>query len=113
MKILFIFSLTCLSFFAQAEVSSSDVSQMLDQMVKDGTISKSEAAKAKIKMNGMSSEQWSTLNEQASLMAEKQGRGPASIKDMSASSNGNLDGAQFQQIKDDIKKMVPQYKSQE
>lgn len=89
---------------AFAEVSQSDVTSMLDKMVRDGTISASEAEKAKIKMKSMNGTQWSALNSTAEKVAVS--RRPASIPEAKSS---DLDKAQFNQIEDDIKKIMPEH----
>ena len=93
-----------------AEVSPEHVSQMLDQMVKENTISPEEAEKAKIRMRSMNQEQWTAINQKATSIAAT--RGPASVSGNKIKEvhNIDLDGAQFKQIQDDIKKIVPEYR---
>lgn len=100
------------SFSLHAEVSPEQVDQMIDQMVSNNVISKTEAEKAKIKMRSMSSHQWSQINEEAAKVAA---RSPASVNTPSENKieevkGIDLDSAQFKQIQSDIGKIVPQYK---
>jgi hypothetical protein len=93
-----------------AQVSQEQVEQMLGQMVKENVISAQEAEKAKIKMNSMNSQEWSSLNQKASDMAASSSRAPASVDGVQAIKqfkSRDLDKAQFKQIEDDIKKMSP------
>jgi DNA-binding MarR family transcriptional regulator len=95
-----------------AEVSSSEVSAMIDQMVEKNVISKSEAEKAKARMVNMTPEQWSKINQQAQAIA---GRSPASASVPSENKieevhSIDLDSAQFKQIQSDMGKIVPSYK---
>lgn len=110
MKWLLTFSLF-LSVAAQAEVSHEHVSQMIDQMVEKNVISKVEAEKAKLRMQSMSPEQWSQINQQAGKIAA---RSPASVvpsqNRIEEVKGIDLDSAQFKQIQDDISKIVPQHK---
>jgi len=108
MKLLFIFSLLVTSSVAVAEVSHAEVESMLNQMVKENVISAAEAEKAKIKMKHISPDQWKQINQTAQDVAS---RSPASIP----SSNNitevhkvDLDGEQFKQIQQDIKRIVPE-----
>lgn len=108
MKLLFSLILL-VSLQVKAEVSPEHVNTMIDQMVKNNVISPEEAEKAKIKMKSMSSEQWTQINEKAATIAA---RSPASVE--TASSNKieevhgiDLEGKQFQQIQNDMKKFVP------
>ncbi len=101
-----------MSLSVQAEVSTENVSSMIDQMVTKGVISKDEADKAKLRMKGMSNEQWSAINAQAAKIAA---RSPASANVESHNKieevHGiDLDSAQFKQIQNDIGKIVPQAK---
>lgn len=105
----FIVMLFSLSAFA--EVSQEHVTSMLDQMVKENVISQEEAEKAKFKMKNMSPSQWEQINQTAASVAA---RAPASV---SPSSNNiqevnkiDLDGAQFKQIQEDIKKIMPEHR---
>lgn len=96
----------------QAEVSQEHVSSMIDQMVTKGVISKVEAERTKIRMQGLNSEQWSAINAQAAKIAA---RNPASALEKSENKieevHGiDLDSAQFKQIQSDIGKIVPQQK---
>ncbi len=100
------------SFQAMAEVSPSEVSTMIDQMVAKNVISKADAEKAKARMANMGPEQWSKINAEAKKVAD---RSPASAN--VASENKieevqgiDLDSAQFKQIQSDMGKIVPQYK---
>lgn len=96
----------------EAEVSPEHVDTMIDQMVRENVISKSEADKAKMRMRSMSPTQWSQINDQAGKIAA---RSPASA--ITPSENKieevkgiDLDSAQFKQIQSDIGKIVPQHK---
>jgi DNA-binding PadR family transcriptional regulator len=91
-----------------AEVSHGEVESMLNQMVKENVISAAEAEKAKIKMKHISPDQWKQINETAQGVAA---RSPASVP---SSNNINevhkvdLDGEQFKQIQQDIKRIIPE-----
>jgi hypothetical protein len=110
----FFLALFILSFLplAMAEVSPGHVESMLEQMVRENVISAKEAEKAKIRMRTMNPKQWAQINEKAAAIAA---RSPASVptsNNIEEVRNINLDGAQFQQIQDDIKKIVPEYRDQ-
>lgn len=100
------------SFQLKADVSHERVSEMLDQMVKENVISKEEADKARIRMKNISPEQWGQINAKASQIAA---RSPASVLEPSNNriqevNKIDLDGAQFKQIQEDMKKIVPEYR---
>lgn len=107
LSITFLFSLQI-----HAEVSHEHVGSMIDQMVSKGVISKEEAEKAKIRMKGMSADQWSQINAQAAKIAA---RSPASASTYSNNRieevHGiDLDSAQFQQIQNDMGKIIPHHR---
>lgn len=95
------------STLALAEVSPAEVSDMLQQMVKENVISAEEAEKAKIKMKTMNTDQWSQINVKAVTVAAN--RTPASVSSHSIAEvkNVDLDGAQFKAIQEDIGKILP------
>jgi hypothetical protein len=100
------------SFQSMAEVSPERVVSMLDQMVEKNVISKEEAAKAKARMQTLSSDQWIAINRQAEKAAL---RAPASTSVTSENKieevHGiDLDSVQFKQIQSDLEKIVPQHK---
>lgn len=108
----YIFFILLFSFTAQAEVNPEHVESMLQQMVRENVISPVEAEKAKIRMKSMSPDQWSAINKQAATVAAA--RTPASV-----TPSGNkieevhgidLDGAQFKEIQNEVRKIVPQYR---
>lgn len=107
MKWILSLSLLMLSSLAQAEVSQDQVGEMLKQMVKENVISEEEAKKAVLKMKTMNAAEWSTLNGKASTVAAS--RKPASTDAIKEAKGKDLDGAQFRQIQDDIKNIMPQY----
>lgn len=93
-----------------AEVSPEHVEAMLQQMVRENVISPEDALKAKTRMKTLSPDQWSAINEKATQAASRM---PASV--MASSSNKieevnsvDLDGAQFKQIQNEMRKIVPQ-----
>ncbi len=99
------------SFSALGQVSQQNVSEMLNQMVRENVISAVEAEKAKFKMNNMHEDEWAAINKQAAAAAA---RSPASV-----TPSGNkieeihkidLEGEQFKQIQQDIKKIIPDHK---
>lgn len=99
------------SFSVNAEVDPGHVESMLDQMVKENVISATEAEKAKIKLKTMSPEQWKEVNKKAAVLAARM---PASV---GPSANRieevrgiDLDGAQFKEIQNEVKRIMPQYK---
>jgi membrane peptidoglycan carboxypeptidase len=105
-SVFFILSLTI-----RAEVNPGHVESMLDQMVRENVISKEEAEKAKFRMKSMNKEQWSQINQKAKELANRM---PASVepsKNKIEEVHGiDLDGAQFKQIQDDMKKIMPEYR---
>ncbi|HXH30080.1 MAG TPA: hypothetical protein VNJ01_04650 [Bacteriovoracaceae bacterium] len=108
----FIIAFFSFATLASANVLPGHVDGMLDQMVKENVISLEEAQKAKLRMKSLSPEQWKKINSEAKVAAS---RSPASA--MTVSSNKiyevnkiDLDGAQFKQIQDDMKKIMPEYK---
>lgn len=99
------------SFSVQAEVAPGHVENMLDQMVKENVISATEAEKAKIRLKTMSPDQWKEVNKKAAVIAARM---PASVQ---PSANRieevrgiDLDWAQFKEIQNEVKKIMPQYK---
>jgi hypothetical protein len=110
----FIFTLTILFTFtaAHAQVAPEHVESMLQQMVRENVISPVEAEKAKLRMKSMSPDQWSAINKQAATVAAA--RSPASV---TPSNNKieevhgiDLDGAQFKEIQNEVRKIVPEYR---
>lgn len=96
----------------KAEVNPGQVESMLEQMVRENVISAQEAQKAKIRLRTMRPEQWAEINKQATKIAS---RSPASVNShnrIEELHKINLDGAQFKQIQDDIKKIMPEYRNQ-
>ena len=98
------------SFYAYSEVDPSHVESMLDQMVRENVIGQDEANKAKARLRLMNKDQWKQINVKAESMASRM---PASTVSTSntieeAAKNIDLDGAQFKQIQDDMKKIVPE-----
>lgn len=114
MKLVTILFVLTFSSFLRAEVSPAHVASMLQQMVRENVISAEEAEKARIRMLAMNKEQWKAINDQAQKVAVA--RGPASLQPsenkIEEVHNIDLDGAQFKQIQDDIKKIVPEYQNQ-
>jgi hypothetical protein len=107
LSLTFIFSLQ-----VSADVSLEHVDSMIEQMVQKNVISRAEAEKTKARMRSLSPEQWGQINKQAATIAA---RSPASANVQSEVNITevkaiDLDGAQFNQIKSDIGKIVPNYK---
>lgn len=98
-----------LSFHSLAEVDPSHVESMLDQMVQQNVVSKEEAQKAKIRLRSMNKDQWTEINRQAQSHAARM---PASASEnkIQEVNRIDLDGDQFKQIQNDLKKIVPEYK---
>lgn len=105
-----LFILFCfLSFSVFAEVSKENVDDMIKQMVADKVISSEEGERARARLLTMNGDQWKAINSKAMAQAA---RYPASA---SSSSNNkieevgaiDLDGAQFKQIQNDLKMIVP------
>ena len=94
--LMLLFSLPCF-----AEVSRDRVEMILDQMVRENIISPAEAEKAKLRMKNMKPDQWSKLTTEANTLAN---RLPASVGTISK----DLDGAQFQAITNEAKRILPQ-----
>lgn len=95
----------------QADVSPEHVADMLSQMVRENVISKEEAEKAKSRLGAMTPEQWKKVNEQAANYAA---RTPASANPQSSNKiesvqGVDLDGEQFRQIQNDMRKIAPSY----
>lgn len=110
MKTLILLGLT-FTLNALADVSKENVETMLQQMVKENVISKEEAEKAKSRLHAVTPEQWAGINKTAYAAAARM---PASENGTSQNRieevNGiDLDGAQFQAIQNDLRKIVPQY----
>lgn len=99
------------SFSVKAEVSHEQVESMLEQMVRENVISATEAEKAKMRMKNMSPQQWSDINQKAQVIAQ---RSPASLQPSSNKieevNNIDLDGAQFKEIQNEVKKIMPEYR---
>lgn len=110
MKKLFSIILLTSSLYSFADVSPQHVDDMLKQMVAEKVISADEAERAKVRLKGLSPEQWKqikTAGEQAAA------RSPASAAVASENKiqevqGMDLDGAQFKQIQNDLRKIVPQ-----
>ncbi len=111
----FIFSLVCLvSLSAWSEVSKDNVDDMIKQMVADKVISSEEGERARAKLKTMNSDQWQAINAKAMTQAA---RYPASASTSSTNKIEevgaiDLDGAQFKQIQNDLKMIVPSSKDQ-
>jgi membrane peptidoglycan carboxypeptidase len=94
-----------------AEVTPKHVESMLDQMVRENVISKEEADKARTRMKNLTPKQWSDINQQTAIMAE---RSPASVtpsnNKIEEVNNIDLDGAQFKTIENEIKRIIPEYR---
>ncbi len=108
MKFTLLSILLAFSFSTAAEVSHSEVESMLNQMVKENVISATEAEKAKIKLKHISPDEWKQINNTAQEVAA---RSPASVmpssNDITEVHKVDLDGAQFKQIQEEIKRIVP------
>lgn len=104
-------SLLLFTFNTFADVSPEHVKDMLAQMVRENVISKEEAEKAKARLEVMSPDQWKKINQQAESYASRM---PASVNSASSNKienvNGiDLDGEQFKQIQNDLRKIAPSY----
>lgn len=100
-----------LSITSHAEVAPAQVDSMLQQMVRENVISPVEAEKAKIRMKSMSPEQWSAINKQAQTIASRSPASAVPSNNKIEEVHGiDLDGAQFKNIVDEVKKIVPQYR---
>lgn len=99
------------SFSVKAEVSHEHVESMLDQMVRENVISPAEAEKAKLRMKGMTPQQWTDINKKAAVVAQ---RSPASLQPSNNKIEEvqgiDLDGAQFKEIQNEVKKIMPEYR---
>jgi DNA-binding PadR family transcriptional regulator len=110
MKKILSIALIAFSFQAMAEVDPSQVETMLKQMVSESVISADEAGRATARLKALSPEQWKAINEKASSIAS---RTPASANGTSNNkieevNSIDLDGAQFKQIQNDLRTIVPQ-----
>jgi hypothetical protein len=92
-----------------AQVTQSHVESMLDQMVRENVISKEEAEKARGRLKTLTPNQWSEINKQTAIMAE---RSPASVapsnNKIEEVNNIDLDGAQFKAIETEMKRIIPE-----
>lgn len=91
-----------------AEVSREHVEDMLKQMVRENVISADEAEKAKIKMQAMSPDQWAKINSKADGIASRMPASTPSGNKIEEVQNIDLNGAQFKQIQEDMKKIMPE-----
>ena len=110
MKWLLTFSLLVGFSTVKADVSPEHVDDMLGQMVRENVISAEEAQKARVRMRSMSSDQWAAINKQAATVAARTPASVSSQNKIEEVKGIDLDGAQFKQIQDEVKKIVPQYK---
>lgn len=98
-----------LSFNINAEdVSRGHVEQMLNSMVAQGIIPASEAESAREKLKTISPEEWSKINLQAQLMAEKyQAQNPqVDLSAKSAANNIDFDGEMFKEVQKEIQNQM-------
>ncbi len=97
---------------AWAEVSPQHVESMLQQMVRENVISAPEAEKARLRMKSLSPEQWRDINKKAADVAA---RSPASLtpseNKIEEVHSVDLDGKQFKEIQNEMKKIVPEFRS--
>ena len=97
---------------AMAEVSPEHVESMLQQMVRESVISEPEAEKARLRMKNLSPDQWRDINKKAADVAA---RSPASLtpseNKIKEVHSVDLDGKQFKEIQNEIKKIVPEFRN--
>lgn len=99
------------SFTVKAEVAPEHVESMLDQMVRENVISPVEAEKAKMRMKTMSPQQWTQINQKAAVVAQRMPASTTPSQNKIEEVQGiDLDGAQFKQIQDEVKKVMPEYR---
>lgn len=100
------------SFGVKAEVAPQHVVSMLEQMVRENVISATEAEKAKIRLKSMSSSQWQAINEKAKLVAARMpaSENTPSMNKIEEVNNIDLDGAQFKEIQNEVKRIMPEYR---
>jgi uncharacterized protein YmfQ (DUF2313 family) len=111
MKLLYSLILVFSTAIVKAEVAPTHVESMLDQMVKENVISAAEAEKAKIRMKALGPEQWKAVNEQAHKIAARSPASATPSNNRIEEVHGiDLDGAQFNTIQNEVRKVVPQYK---
>ena len=104
------------SFQIKAQVSPGHVEDMLDQMVKKDVITRAEAEKVRKRLESISPEQWTKINEIATK--PQHARSPASDPKAPKFSDNkiedvnhiDLDGPQFKAIQKDLSNIVPQHK---
>jgi hypothetical protein len=100
------------SFSVKAEVAPEHVESMLQQMVRENVISPVEAEKTKLRIRGMNSDQWTAINKKAAVLAQRLPASFTASNNRIEEVNGiDLDGAQFKEIQDEMKKIVPDYKN--
>lgn len=109
----FLLALSLFIFYTplKAEVNSGQVESMLEQMVRENVISAYEAEKAKIRLRTMNPQQWAEINKQSKKVAARSPASVNSVNRVEEVQKINLDGAQFKQIQDDIKKIIPEYRN--
>jgi uncharacterized protein YhdP len=99
---------------AFAEVSPEHVESMLAQMVRENVISAPEAEKARLRMKNLSADQWKDINKKAADVAA---RSPASLtpseNKIEEVHSVDLDGKQFKEIQNEMKKIVPEFRDQD
>jgi hypothetical protein len=99
---------------AAAEVSPEHVESMLQQMVRENVISPTAAEKARLRMKSLSSEQWSEINKKAAAVAA---RSPASLtpsqNKIEEVHSVDLDGKQFKEIQNEMRKIVPEFRDRD
>lgn len=110
MKKLFTIILLSSSLYSFAEVSPGHVDDMLKQMVAEKVISADEAERARVRLKGLTPDQWKQIKAAGVQAAD---RSPASVAVASENKiqevqGVDLDGAQFKQIQNDLRKIVPQ-----
>lgn len=100
-----------MSSLVMAEVSAEQVESMLHQMVRENVISPVEAEKAKIRMKSLSPQQWTEINNKAASIASRMpaSQNPSQNKIEEVNSI-DLNGAQFKEIQNEMKKIVPEFK---
>lgn len=98
------------SFSVKAEVERAHVESMLDQMVRENVISAEEAQKAKIRLKSLSPDQWKDINQKAAVVASRMPASVPSQNKIEEVNNIDLDGAQFRQIQNEVKKIMPAFR---
>ena len=110
MRFFLVFTLFFSLSITHAEVSPGHVESMLQQMVRENVISAPEAERVKRRLKALGPEKWSAVN---SKFSELTNRSPASAilsnNKIEEVHGVDLEGAQFNGIQNEVRKIIPDY----